>query len=237
MPLPVINEFPTYDLVIPSTKQKIKYRPFLVKEQKILLMALETKDPDQALSAITGAIQACVISPIKIESLTTFDVEYLFLQLRAKSVGERANITILCGECKTPNTLTVVLDEVKIEVPATQKMTVKINDKYTLKLRYPKYNFLLHGDTLKNDTSMTAALYEQVLACLDSLMTDDEVIKFDDEPQEDVEAFVARLNTDKFQQILNFVVAMPKLQHPADFKCTSCGHENKYTLQGISDFF
>lgn len=237
MPLPVINEFPTYTLVVPSTKQKIKYRPFLVQEQKILLMALETKDPDQVLSAITDAIQACVLSPIKIETLTTFDVEYVFLQLRAKSVGERANITILCGECKTPNSLTVVLDEVKIEVPSNQKMTVKINDQYTVKLRYPKYNFLLHGDTLKNDTSMTAAMYEQVLACLDSVMTDDEVIKFDDEPREEIEAFIARLTTQQFQQILDFVVAMPKLQHPANFKCTSCGHDNKYVLQGISDFF
>lgn len=237
MPLPVINDFPTYELVVPSTKQKIKYRPFLVKEQKILLMALETKDPDQVLSAITDAIQSCVISSINIETLTTFDVEYLFLQLRAKSVGERANITILCGQCKTPNTLTVVLDQVKIEVPPNQKMMFKINEQYTVKLRYPKYNFLLHSNSLKNDSSMTAAMYEQVVACLDSLLTDDEAIKFDNEPREEIDAFLARLTTSQFQQLLDFVVAMPKLQHPANFKCTSCGHDNKYVLQGINDFF
>lgn len=114
---------------------------------------------------------------------------------------------------------------------------VKINDQYTIKLRYPKYNFLLHSDVLKNDQSLTAALYEQVLASLDSLMTDEEVIKFDDEPRKEVEAFISRLTTQQFQQILDFVVNSPKLQHPANFKCTSCGHDNKYTLQGITDFF
>lgn len=237
MSLPVINSFSTYNVEIPSTKQKVKFRPFLTAEQKVLLMALETKDPDQVLNAITDTIQACMLSPIKVENLTTFDVEYLFLQIRAKSVGERANITILCGECKEPNQLTVVLDEVKIEVPTDHNMMVKINDQYTIKLRYPKYNFLLHSDVLKNDQSLTAALYEQVLASLDSLMTDEEVIKFDDEPRKEVEAFISRLTTQQFQQILDFVVNSPKLQHPANFKCTSCGHDNKYTLQGITDFF
>lgn len=237
MALPILNDYQTFDAEIPSTKQKIKYRPFLTREQKILLMALETKDPAQVLNAITNTIQACMLSPINITNLTTFDVEYLFIQLRAKSVGERANITILCGKCEEPNSLTINLNDVKIDVPSKPVNLVKINDRYTIKLRWPKYNFLLNSDAIKNEESTTEVLYEQVVGCLDTLLTDDESIRFDDEPREEVDKFLASLSMEKFEELLQFVIHMPKLKHPANFVCKSCGHDNKYTLQGITDFF
>jgi hypothetical protein len=237
MALPKLTTYPTYDLVIPSTGKKAQYRPFLVAEQKILLMALETKDQSQVMNAITQVIQNCIVSDLNIRSLTTFDIEYIFLQLRSKSVGERANITMLCGSCNLPNVLTINLNDVRVEVPKGPLPTVKITDQYTLKLRYPKYSALLYNEAVKHEETLANAIYEQALACLDSLITDDEVIKFDDEARQEVETFMASLLTTQLKPVMDFAMSIPSVAHPADFKCTSCGRDNKYTLKGISDFF
>lgn len=238
MALPKLSNYPTYDLVIPSTKQTIKYRPFLVGEQKVMLMAMETKDDEQILAAVTNAILSCITSPFSdLHNLTTFDVEYIFMQIRAKSVGERTNVTLLCGECGAPNTLQVELDKITIDVPAKPNVMIKLTPEYTIKLRYPKYKFMLAGELIHGATTATDAFYDQVVACLDSIITDDEVIKIDDHPKAEIDAFLQSLTTGQFKQILEFVQNIPKIKHPADFKCTSCAHDNKYTLQGITDFF
>ena len=178
-----------------------------------------------------------MITEINVRSLATFDLEYIFMQLRSKSVGERANITMLCGKCKLPHDLTINLESIKINVPKGPLPTVDINGVYTLKLRYPKHSALLNNAAMKDEETLTDAMYEQTVACLDALITEEEVIKFDDETREEVDIFMNSLLTTQLRPITEFVANIPSITHPADFKCKSCGHDNKYTLTGISDFF
>lgn len=236
MALPKINEIPTYELTIPSTKQRVKYRPFIVKEQKVLLIAMESQDQKQILNAIINTIEACMISSIDIKKLTSFDVEYIFTQIRAKSVGEKSNISITCQKCDHANPVQVNLEEIKIDIPKTT-MSVKLNDQYTIKLRYPKYIVMLQNEALQKAETMTETLYNLIIACLDSLQTDEENIKFDDEPQSEIVTFLETLNTQQFNELVSFVQDLPKLSHKVEFDCISCKHHNKVALQGIQDFF
>jgi hypothetical protein len=236
MALPKINNVPKYDLVIPSTKAQIKFRPFLAKEQKVLLMALETQDQTQILNAITDTIEACVLTPIDLKTLTSFDVEFVFTQIRAKSVGEKSNISITCSECEKTSPVQINLEEIKIDVPKTAGI-IKLNDEYVLKMRYPRYYSMVQNKDLHVADSMTEAMYHIIIACLDSLQSDSVNIKFDDELAEDVTTFLDSLTPQQFNDIGEFVQNIPKLSHVVKFNCTHCNHPNTVTLQGIQDFF
>ena len=236
MTLPTINDVPKYDLTIPSTKAQIKFRPFLTKEQKVLLMAMETQDQKQILNAITDTIKACVVSPVDIKTLTSFDVEYIFTQIRAKSVGEKSNVAITCIECDKATPVQINLEDIKINVPKTN-MSIRLNDRFVIKLRYPKYQTILNNEKLQQADTITETLYHVVMACLDSLQSDEENIKFDDEPEEDVATFLESLTSQQFNELMSFVQEMPKLSHTVEFDCVHCNHHNTTTLQGIQDFF
>lgn len=236
MALPKINDVPKYDLTIPSTKAQIKFRPFLTKEQKVLLMAMETQDPKQILNAITDTIEACVISPVDIKNLTSFDVEYIFTQIRAKSVGEKSNIAISCSECGESTPIQINLEDVKIDVPKTN-MSIRLNDKFVIKLRYPKYQTILNNEKLQEANTITETLYHILTACLDSLQSDTDNIKFDDETEEEVATFLGSLTSQQFNELMTFVQTMPKLSHKVEFDCAHCKHHNTTILQGIQDFF
>lgn len=236
MALPKINDVPKYDLTIPSTKAQIKFRPFLTKEQKVLLMAMETQDQKQILNAITDTIEACIVSQVDIKNLTSFDVEYIFTQIRAKSVGEKSNIAINCGECEKSTPVQINLEDIKIDVPKSN-MSVRLNDKFVIKLRYPKYQSMTMNEELQNADTMTEVLYHIVIACLDSLQSDEENIKFDDEPIEEVTTFLESLTSQQFEELMIFVKNIPKLTHKVEFDCAHCKHHNTITLEGIQDFF
>jgi hypothetical protein len=236
MALPRINALPKYKIEIPSTGEQYDYRPFLTKEQKVLLIALETQDEKQILSAITNTIEACVEN-INMNKLTTFDVEYIFTQIRSKSVGEKSHIGIKCTNCEHTNEVTVNVEEIKIEVPDKKSSMIRLNDEYTLKMKFPNYVHMLNNDRLKNSESATGMLIELIIGCLDSLKSEDENINFKDEPIEEVEAFVDSLTSDQFNAIMDFVNTIPKLKHKVEFVCESCGTENSRELVGINDFF
>ncbi len=236
MALPKINNVPKYDLTIPSTKTQIKFRPFLAKEQKVLLMAMETQDQTQILNAITDTIEACIVSPIDIKTLTSFDVEYVFTQIRAKSVGEKSNIAIICSECEKSTQVQINLEDIKINVPKTAGI-IQLNDQYVLKMRYPRYYSMLQNKDLHVADSMTEAMYHIMVACLDSLQSDNDNIKFDDEPAEDVATFLDSLTPQQFNDIVEFIQGIPKLSHKVEFDCMHCNHHNTVTLEGIQDFF
>jgi hypothetical protein len=235
MALPIVNEVPKYPLIIPSTKQEIRYRPFLVKEQKILLIALESQDNKQILSSIVDTLSSCIDEDIDLSRLTTFDVEYMFTRIRSKSVGETSKIVIKCSECEADNEHVILLDEIKIEVPDKIKK-IKLNDQYTLKLKYPMYSHMTKGD-LSENASASETLYFLTLGCLDSLQSQDENFSFKDETQKDTEDFLDSLTTDQFNEIMEFVNNVPSLTHEVTFDCASCNHNNTYTLRGINDFF
>jgi hypothetical protein len=234
MALPKLNENVKYEVIVPSTQQAVKFRPFLVKEQKVLLMALESQDQKIILNSIVDTIDACVIDPLKTSTLTTFDVEYMFTQIRSKSVGESVEVNLICQECEHQTPTSIKLEDIKIDVPKA-KNQIKLNEQYTLNLKYPMYSSTI--DHVIEDGSNTEQMYKLIVSCLDSLETPDERISFSDETPEDVESFIENLNSVQFEGIMEFVQNLPQLKHDVDFVCEACKKENKITLQGMQDFF
>ena len=233
MALPKINEVPKYFLEIPSTEKKLAYRPFLTKEQEILLIAMESQNQENILGAITDIIQTCVLEDIDIKQLTTFDVEYLFTQIRSKSVGETSKIGMKCSECETANEISINLEEIKVNKDNVPSNIIKLNDKYTLKLKYPNYLF-----TLKTTAdSFTENMILLIVGCLDALMTEEEHISFKDETEADILDFIDSMTTTQFEEVLTFANGIPKLEHKVEFVCENCQHQNHGTLRGINDFF
>lgn len=223
-------------MTIPSSGKIHSYRPFLTKEQKVLLIALESRDEKQILSSITDTIEVCV-EDIDMSKLTTFDVEYIFTQIRAKSVGEKSHVGIKCNKCEHTNAVSINIEEIDIKVPDKKIFNVKLNDEYTLKMKFPNYIHMLNNDRLKNSKTATGMLIELIIGCLDSLISENEQIKFSDEPIEEIEAFVDSLTSDQFNMVMEFINSIPKLRHKVDFVCESCNAENTRELVGINDFF
>ena len=241
MALPKLNQTPSYELTVPSTQEKIKFRPFLVKEQKILLMALETQDEKHILQSIYNTLQVCILSECNINNLAIFDVEYIFLQMRGKSVGESLDLKLKChsSTCEHEQVIKIALDDIKIEI-LEQEKTVNINDEYTLNLKYPTFNDILNSPV---DTKETTAapeisdIYTLSLNCLESLDTAEEKFIFNDETHESKEEFLGSLTSPQFENIMKFVEALPKLKHNFYFDCEKCNENNNYNIQGLQDFF
>lgn len=239
MALPKISELPQYECEIPSTKQKIKFRPFLVKEQKVLLMALESKDPKEMARSILNVINSCFID-VKINNLTTFDVDFLFANLRAKSVGEKSEFNARCASCEEYNTVSMRLDELKIEVEGelNKERIIKLNDGISIVLKYPSYEDIMNNEYLNlKDATSSDAIFETILLCINSVLTEDEKIIFKDESHKDQIDFLESLTSDQFKDIMQFVNNMPKLTHSLHFKCEKCGADNENIIQGLENFF
>lgn len=235
MALPQLNDSPSYEIKVPSTNQQANFRPFLVKEQKILMMAMETQDDKQILKAITDTIISCSESPINVNDLTTFDVEYLFTQIRSKSVGETTTIAAKCTKCDQLTDVTINLADIKIDLPKNDNKKIKINDKYTLVMRYPPYSFMLEEDVVNGN--QVDQMYAAIRTCLDTLETEEERISFREESKEEVEKFLDQMTTEQFNLVAEFVSNIPKLQHSINFKCDNCQEDNVLNLTGIQDFF
>jgi len=232
MALPKVNDVPKYDLVIPSTGEQVRYRPFLVKEQKILLLAMESNDQKGILSSITDTIESCLM---KLDRLTSFDVEYIFSQIRAKSVGETSTVGFHCTNCESVNDVTIDISSLTIDVPKRAKKSIKLTDQFTVVMKYPSYKTMIDSE-LEVDTAADQ-IYGTVIACLDKLKTEEEIIDFADEPKAEVEQFLEQLTTEQFTSIMEFVQNIPTLKHEVKFNCTECGESNTSILQGLSDFF
>ena len=232
MALPKINAAPKYEAVVPSTKQTVRFRPYLVKEEKVLMMAMETQDNKQAMAAVVDTIEACVSEPIDKNKLTTFDVEYLFTRIRAKSVGETAKAGLKCESCEHPNDVIIPIEEVKINVPDVDNK-LEIADNINLVMRWPRYNDITDLSDYKSQTEMTFTMIER---CIESVETAEEKIMFKDESAADRQAFIESLSGDQFTKLREFMEAMPSLKHTLEFKCGKCSHDNKVELQGMQDF-
>ena len=232
MALPKINAAPKYEAVVPSTKQTVRFRPYLVKEEKVLMMAMETQDNKQAMAAVVDTIEACVSEPIDKNKLTTFDVEYLFTRIRAKSVGETAKAGLKCESCEHPNDVIIPIEEVKINVPDIDNK-LEIADNINLVMRWPRYNDITDLSDYKSQTEMTFTMIER---CIESVETAEEKIMFKDESAADRQAFIESLSGDQFTKLREFMEAMPSMKHTLEFKCGKCSHDNKLELQGMQDF-
>jgi hypothetical protein len=234
MALPKINNIPKYKLTVPSSKKQITYRPFFVKEQKVLLIALESQDEDQILRATTDMIAACIDENINVAKMPTFDVEYIFTQIRAKSVGEKSKVNLGCTACKEYTEVEIDLDQIKIELQ-DKGNEVKLNNDYTVVMKYPSYSDVVKIKAKRG--TITSTMYESVLMSLDKLKTPDEVINFAEEPEAEINNFLESLTTAQFEQLVKFVDNTPKLKHDVKFTCKNCNNVNKKTLQGLQDFF
>lgn len=237
MALPKLNEIPKYDLVIPSLNETVRFRPFLVKEQKVLMLGYESQDKKEILKAILDTIHACISENVDYNKLTTYDVDYIFTKIRAKSVGESADIKIACESCQEYNDIKVNLDAIEVQ-NKKETDTVKLNDEISVKLRHPTYDYFMKSATFfKEDRSNADRMMDLVVSCLDSVMTEDEVIKISDESPEEVLGFIESLSTSQFEMITSWVESIPSVCTDIEFVCSACGEENKKTLKGLDDFF
>jgi len=238
MALPQLkNDVPKYEMTIPSTGQIVKYRPFLVKEQKVLLVAFESKDNKQILNSMLECLSTCV-PDTKIADLATFDVDYMFTQVRSKSVGETSTLMHACEECNEENEVKIKLDSIKVKIEEGWKdiVEVKISEDITIELKYPSYRDISLMSN-NDDTSDTEMLMDTISACMKAVKTENEYLLIKDEPKEEVDKFINSLTNAQLEKIMNFAQNAPALTHVHTYKCEKCNEENNITLKGLQDFF
>lgn len=234
MALPKLNATPAYEMTVPSTKQKVTFRPFLVKEQKILLMALETQDRNEIVRAVTRTVRACVEQDLG--KLTSFDVDYMFTIIRSKSVGETAEVLLKCSHCDHNNEVTIQLDHAFVDGDVNNA-TIELTSDIHLSMQYPSYEQLLQSEALTKGASITESLMELIIVCLDSVHTQDERISFKDESREEIIKFIESMSAQQFDKLSEFVSKAPALAYNTTFVCSSCGGSNDASLRGMDDFF
>ena len=237
MPLPKIAT-PTYELVLPSSGRKIKYRPFLVKEEKILIIALESQDQKQIANSIKSILSNCILTRgTKVEKLSTFDIEYLFLNVRGKSVGEQIEVMVTCpDDGKTQVPMSINIDSIKVEKSKNHKTDIKLDDQFTLKMRYPSLNEFIktnfNVDEMKVDDT-----FELIASCIDQIYSEEESWTQQDCTKKELVEFLEGLNSSQFKEIEVFFETMPKLSHKVKVKNPNTGVESDIVLEGLQNFF
>ena len=236
MALPKI-ETPTYELTLPSQEIKVKYRPFLVKEEKILLMAMESQKADEIFQATKQIVASCTFNSLKVEELPTFDLEYIFLQIRAKSVGEITKFKVLCpDDKKTYADVEVDLTKVNVEVDDkhTNKLVVDEKRNLGVVLKYPTMNVLKSG-TMENPT--TEQIFDVLTECVDHIYEGDKIYPAKDSTQQEIKEFFEDLSQDSFVKIKSFFYTMPRLRHEIEVTNPVTNVKSKVVLSGLNDFF
>jgi len=238
MALPRVNETLNFSMTIPSLGTKVKYRPYLVKEEKILLQAHESGDQDACLRAMCDTVAACLDENAKVDvpNLATFDIEYMYTQIRAKSVGETSNILISCKSCEEQNEYSVDLEALKVEVPKGGNSIVSITDTISVEMRYPSYASMIGGEILEANKDMGAAL-KLIANCIVAVLQPEDRTDAADVPQEELLEFLSSMTGSQLAMLTEFLGEMPALKHQAKFNCKKCGTENELELKGLSDFF
>ena len=238
MPLPKINT-PTYELVLPSTGKKLKYRPFLVREEKILIMALESENIKQITEAVMEILESCILSKnFKLNDLATFDLEYLFLNVRSKSVGETVEINVTCpDDNKTTVSMSIDLDSIKVVKDKKHKTTVKLDDNLSLKLKYPSVVQFIENNFEASEKSEVSNTLDMIISCIDTIYTEEESWNASESTKKELEDFVDQLNTKQFKLIEDFFATMPKLSHKVKVMNPETNVESTVTLEGLASFF
>ena len=236
MALPQIN-VPTYELVVPSTGEKIKYRPFLVKEEKILLMAMESGNTDEMLRAVQNIVEQCTFNKLKLGSAPMFDVEYMFLNIRAKSVGEISKLKVLCqDDLKTYANVEIDLNEIQVTVDDDHTNKIELTDEMGVIMKYPSIDSFNQNQV--SNISIENML-DVIVACIDHIYdkNGEEVFDAKDSTKQELIDFVEQLNTQQFQDVQKFFDTMPKLTHEVTVKNPKTKIESQVLLTGLNDFF
>ena len=242
MALPKINS-PKYEMVLPSTNDRIQFRPYLVKEEKILMMAMESNDTNQMVRAIKEVISACTEGAVEVDQMTMFDLEYAFVQLRSKSVGESTTIGVKCESCEVKNDVEVDLSEVSVDIdPDSDKSSIiKLTDSIGVKMKYPSVDSVMEAQNSapQNGTAVSEVqnVFNLLIRCIDSIYSDDEIFDASEQTHAELLEFIESLNTEQFGRIREFIEGMPSASLNVDFKCVNCGTQNNFDVQGIANFF
>ena len=240
MPLPTI-ETPTYELKLYSSNKKVKYRPFLVKEEKVLIIALESKDQSAITNAVKEVLKKCILTKgIDVDNLPTFDIEHLFLNIRAKSIGEDIKLTVTCpddNETKVP--VTIYVDEIKVNKPRGHTKDVVLDDKMTLRMKYPSLNQFIENnfDTEDEVKTMVDKTFNVVADCMDTVFTGEDAWDANDySPTERIQ-FIEQLNSQQYKKVEKFFSTMPKLSHTIEVVNPNTKKKGSIILEGLADFF
>ena len=238
MPLPTIST-PTYELTLPSSDKKIKYRPFLVKEEKILIIAMESQDSKQIARSIKDVLSKCILSRgIKVEKLSTFDIEYLFLNVRGKSVGEHIEVMVTCpDDGKTQVPMSINIDSIKVQKNDEHDKDIKLDDTYTLRMKYPslaeftKTNFGSMNEMKVDDT------FELIASCIDQVYSEEESWSHQECTKKELSDFIESLNSNQFKMVEKFFETMPKLSHTVKVTNPNTKVESEIKIEGLQSFF
>ncbi len=238
MPLPKIAT-PIYELEIPSLKKKIRYRPFLVKEEKILIIALESEDSKQIANAVKNVISNCILTKgVKVEDLSTFDIEYLFLNIRGKSVGESVDVLITCPDDETTQVpMSINLDEITVEVDPKHSRDIKLDDTLTLRMRYPSMTEFIKNNFDSGDGVSVDDTFDLIISCIEQIYSEEESWTASDSTKKELLEFVEQLSSKQFKEVEKFFETMPKLSHTIKVKNPKTGVESEVVLEGLSAFF
>jgi hypothetical protein len=238
MPLPTIAT-PSYTLEIPSLKKEIKYRPFLVKEEKILIIAMESEDSKQIADAVKTVISNCILTKgIKVDQLATFDIEYLFLNIRGKSVGESVDILITCpDDNETQVPISINLDDIKINISKDHSRDIKLDDNLTLRMKYPSMKEFIKTN-FGNDFNISVDdTFDLIISCVEQVYSEEESWSASDCTSKELSEFLEQLSSKQFKQVESFFATMPKLSHTIKVKNPNTGIESDVLLEGLSSFF
>ena len=238
MPLPKIAT-PTYSLELPSTGKSINYRPFLVKEEKLLVIALESEDNKQITTAIKAVIKACVLTKgIKVETLPTFDIEYLFLNIRGKSVGEELEVNIVCPDDKeTTVQTTIYLDDIKCIKSEGHTNQIKLDDNIMMEMKYPSLNEFIKNNFDFDDKNQMEQSFELIGSCVDKIYTKEESYAASDCTKKEMNDFLESMNSSQFKKIEEFFTTMPKLSHTIEVTNPKTKKKSEVVLEGLASFF
>ena len=238
MPLPKIAT-PVYELELPSTGKTIEYRPFLVKEEKVLVIALESEDTKQITTAIKNVIRNCIKTKgVKVEDLPTFDIEYLFLNIRGKSVGEEIEVNVTCpddGETQVP--VTINLDDIEVQKNDEHTNRIKVDDNIMMEMKYPSLDQFIKNNFDFNDKNAMDQSFELIATCIDKIFTEDEVWAVEDCSKKEIIDFLEQMNSSQFKEIEKFFETMPKLSHSITVTNPKTKKENVVVIEGLAGFF
>ena len=238
MPLPKIAT-PVYELELPSTGQTIEYRPFLVKEEKVLVIALESEDTKQITSAIKNVIKNCIRTKgVKVEDLPTFDIEYLFLNIRGKSVGEEIEVNVTCpddGVTQVP--ITINLDDIQVQKNEEHSNRIKVDDSIMMEMKYPSLDQFIKNNFDFDDKNAMDQSFDLIATCIDKIFTEEEVWAVEDCSKKEIVEFLEQMNSSQFKEIEKFFETMPKLSHSIKVKNPKTKKENTVVIEGLAGFF
>ena len=236
MALPQLNTV-NYDMVIPSTGQQVKYRPFVVREEKVLLTSLESGDAQQITNAMRDIVEVCTFKEVNVKKLAMFDLEYIFLKLRAKSVGENADIVVKCKHCEAENAVRVNLDLVELKGDPRAESTIQLTDSVGVSIKYPtveRTEEVMKGIKTESQIDLILGL---MVASIESIYDAEKVYPSTDSTPQELMDFIESLNKEQFNKFETFFEQFPKLKEEIGFTCEKCGKENNMTLEGLNDFF